>query len=804
MIPGYGHTEDDDKLQTVTAKGDPVAERVPNIQTARKIYEQFKRAMGGVNLRRARLKGLIDGNPPYDPTAMAEMNLKYVTNINFLEARSILEQKAATSFDLLFEVPTYIEVTPLAIDPTKPDPGWGTILAEEFTTMLQNWPGFFFAMNKVRHETDAYGLGTLIWRDEYDWRFKAYNTSCFLPDPMAELDIDTLGIFFLRDRMSAGELYRAALSHEDAAKKAGWNARAVRRLLAMLYVENGSASASIDKYQTSQAESAQQDIRNTQSFLPEQEFQSVKLVHLCVKEVETDKVSHYIFAEDELTSDPGKTDNTSPDDFLFRYTERFDQVSNVLWWLPYNLGDGYVLSVRGLGSDIEATCDLSNRFLGRTVDAGFTTASLLLQPDNEASVGKMQLVRMGMMTVIPPGLNLQQSSFQPNINPLINLRDLLGSVMKNNTGVWKPNGENFSVNEGQPRSAREVAEQSSKEARLEKSNIVQDYVHYERLYREIFRRVTRKDYIRGKFKYPGQESARRFVDNCVARGVPEELIFAKDFWNVKVTQAIGMGSQGVRLDLTQQILNVRGILDEVGQRNALRDYIAARVGQRNVDRYASQTNRNAVPSNETGIATLENNDFAEGSEVPVGNDQIHFLHIQTHLLPIQEVVKAVLESRGQGINIERATKILARGLVHVEAHLQYLAQDPERKQMVQEVLVVIKQAATVFAFLQKQGAAQQKEQADAEEMQKEGQMQDPEMQLKQHEIELKAQLHQLDIQGQNAARMTKAQTAAQLKQQIALNDMQLKAQRQAAELDMDSRKLDATNALKAAKAGTGV
>lgn len=800
----------DDRLQTVTETGAPCDERIPNIQTARKIYEKFKRAMWDTNARRARLKGMNDGNPPFNPATMGELGLLYITNVNFLEFRSILHQKAATSFELLFEVPTFIEVNPLIQDPSIPDPGYGNIIAEEFTRTLQKWSGFYFSMDKVRRETDLYGIGILVFRDEQDWRPKAFSTSCFLPDPMAELDIDTLSIYFLRDRLSAGDLYRQALINEKLAKDEGWNPKAVKRLLVQLYGEHAgttSASSGYDQFQTSPAESAQQQLRLGQSFAPENEFQPVRIVHLCVKEVDDDKVSHYIFAEDILTGLDGEKDDGDIDTFLFKCTRRFDKVSQVLWWLPYNLGDGYVLSVRGLGSDIEPTCDLSNRFLGRTVDAGFTSASLLLQPSSEADMSKLQLVRMGMMTIIPSGLNLQQSTFQPQLNPLINLRDLLGSVMKNNTGVWKPHTENFAENIGQPVSARQVAEESSKEQRLERSNIVQDYVHYERLYREMFRRMTNSAYLKSKGNRPGAEEARQFVARCIARGVREELLLAQDYWEVTVYQAIGLGSPGVRLDITNQLMSVRGAMDEVGQRNVLRDYIAARAGQHNVDKYVARVNRNEVPSNETSIATLENNDFVEGSDLPVGNDQIHMIHIIKHLEPISEVVKAVLGSQGQGLNVDRAMNILAKGLVHVDAHLQYLAQDPSRADAVKQIKQVLQQAGQVYKFLMQQKQQQMKEQQAAQEQaqggttDQDGNMQlDPESMLKLKKLEMDMQIKQQDIAGQNQVRMAKAQGAAQIKQQAMSADLGLKAQRQAAEIEMESRKVDAMNAIKSAKA----
>ena len=84
-------------------------------------------------------------------------------------------------------------------------------------------------------------------------------------------------------------------------------------------------------------------------------------------------MSHLIIAESGL-AEPA---------FLFEGYSRYDKMSNVVWWLPYNYGDGYARSVRGVASFMAQHDDLSNRFLCRVFDAGFMSSSLLLRPDSQ-------------------------------------------------------------------------------------------------------------------------------------------------------------------------------------------------------------------------------------------------------------------------------------------------------------------------------------------------------------------------------------------------------------------------------------
>ena len=101
---------DKTRAHTVTATGAPAKERITTIQAARDIYDDMKDAYELEFIRRARIKGQINGNPPYNPDRLEELGLGYMTNMNFLEMRAILDSKAASHYELFFEVPTLINI----------------------------------------------------------------------------------------------------------------------------------------------------------------------------------------------------------------------------------------------------------------------------------------------------------------------------------------------------------------------------------------------------------------------------------------------------------------------------------------------------------------------------------------------------------------------------------------------------------------------------------------------------------------------------------------------------------------------
>jgi len=753
--------------------------RITSVHVARRLLDDYKRADEHDATRRARLQGHVNGNPPYDDARLEELGLGYMTNTNFLEMRAILDDKASTHYELFFEVPTLIEIgTRMPEDERQPSLDFKRIIAEEFTRTMFAWSGFLPFMDKVRRQADLFGLGPAAFRDEWDWRPRAFSRGSFLTDRMAGMDINELPIAYFRDRYKVGDLYRMSMLGKDS----GWNQEAVKKLLTKIYAPSGNTSQvpTDEEFSVSKWETIEQKIRNNDYDIQAKDLTDVYVVHMFVQEVDDGKISHYIFAETAFG-------NESDQDFLYTADRKYERMDQCMWWLPANNGDGYLHSVRGIASFLEPHCDLSNRFLGRTFDAGFTSGSLLLQPRTAGDLSKLQLIRLGIVTVIPPEVQAVQSSFQPQIDKLIAIRGVSSDIMRNNTKVYLSRPEVFAERQAE-KTARQVAEEVSREARAEKSNIAFDYDHIERLYREMFRRMTRAEYIQSAANLPGKRDAQEFIVRCVARGVPMELLLSGNYFEVYITRAIGLGSWGTKLDITNQVLSNSGMYDEQGRVNALREWLAVRVGYRNVDKLKSLINRDEIPSNEQSIATLENNDMIAGNQVPVGSDQLHQVHFSIHIQPIQQLMEAM--NGDAQIDPQKGLVMLGAMLPHLQQTIQFMAMDPTRAEQVQQAVEFLKTAQAMAQNLQRlleqqQKEAQKQQEANMQLLDEAQQIkQDREMELRLREIELK----QASL---NQARAQKTAEQLDIRRQGAAADIQLKAQRQAAELQMMAKKTDA-------------
>lgn len=789
------------KVRTVTEAGAPVKERISSILAARKVYDDFKSGSTDESMRRARLKGHIDGNQPFDQAELEELGMGNRTNVNFLEMRAILDTRAGSHHELFAEVPTLITANLYKIDPKDQNQvtraaEWGHIVAEEFSTAMTEWSGFFVNMDKARREADAYGVGIQAWLDEYDFRAQAFDTGNVLFDPKAKLDLEKIQVVFFRDEIPLSSVVNHFRTPEatEAAKLAGWK---VEKLRDVLVAEFGP-SATVDKNseatmeaQKSPWEAVQDRIRTNDTMVQASEFKGLEGVHMLVRELDG-AISHYIFTDSSSVANV----SGSADDFLFKKTSRFQKMAQALWWLPYNYGDGRVRSVRGCASYLEPHCDLSNRFLGQTFDAGFTAASLLLQPKSAVDMSALQLIRMGPYTIIPPELEAVQSSFAPSFQHLISLRAMSSDVMKNNAGVNRSHPEIYGENQPE-KTAREVVETSAREQRVEKANITNDYVMFDAFYRETFRRIVNPAYIESSAALPGQDEAKAFVERCERRGVPRDILLDASAWKISATRAIGFGSTGVKLDVTNQLQQpaIRAQMDEVGKVEAFREYLGVRVGYRNVDRFRPRLNRDEIPSNATVMANLENNDFIEGKALPVGSDQLHKIHVIQHAEFIVKVQAGI--EQGQMDN-RVAYGALSTVIPHVAKHLDYLKVDPAYADIVDAADEMLKKAVKQAKELEA-AILQEEKQARAQQEAQEDEIRVLVDNAKRQQQSAEA----LEVQRKYELEMTKQNSLNQAREQKTAEQLEIKRQGMAADLVLRKEKQDAEIALAREKASKG-
>lgn len=748
--------QEEAEIKGITQGGKAERDRIADAVTARELFIKLRDEDGTASAYRAKIAGQLNGNPPRDPAKMRQLGLGGFSNVNFREAEGIVEMNASSFWELDMEVPQFINVKVyddrhLA---TPDELNYGQIIAEEYTRTLRDWPEYFYNRMLSILEMLRYGHGPVYWRDKWDWRFEATKVGTVLFPQETKALTREPEMIMIRDSYRVGELFALIETDKDKAESedAGWDVEEVKD--AILRAQKNRVSPE-KRQQIPEWEALQQMIKNNDYSANYVTCNPIAVVHILIREIGGDKgVTHYIIPEDEERQN-----------FMYRQKNEYDSMYHVVNPFIAGVGDGQIKSVKGIGHKIYPHIEQSNRFLNHIINTGYMSGSLLVTTNTPNA---LSLTQFGPVTVLPKHVEPIAQNFMPNMEYLARVRSILHGVVNANVGTFSRQA--IDERSGPPKTAHEVNVEEIKNARLEKTQINVHYLQLDALHRELFRRMVSDDYPRYA---GGYKEAAEFRQRCIDRGVPAEFLNTRRC-SVGAMRSVGYGSAVARDRTTSELLGISDRFPAVGQNNALRDFVAARVGYDMVSRYAPVITMRDVPNSEGAVAALENNAIVMGMETMVGADQPHPIHVQVHINMMGQVAQAYIEGVKTGqSDVVKSYQILSRGLQHVGTHLEYWSKSSARKA---EREAYEKQAEQLVQLVKKmepqvRQAEQAQREAQMQQMQAQSQQMSPEMQLKLKQLEEETAIKRENMLRQNQIRVEKAQHSMQLSDAKAAADI---------------------------------
>ena len=668
------------ELENISDTGKPPRTRIKDAKSAHALYLSIRNADDASSMDRQKIQAMLDGEPPYSPQKLKALGQGYRANLNFGEAAAALETALSAYSDLVNSVDRLASVKTSEGDPSQ-KAEWETIIAEEFHRTIVGWDEFFYKQQLLAHHFVAQGVGVVYFEDNRNWKWD----TCGLKDfkvPRGTPACDTkVEIAVIEREYLVGELYQF-IENEKVASELGWNVEETRRAI-LLSTESGRAT-------TRDWEKLQAELKNNDLMYSHARSKVVRCVHYFVKEFDQ-SISHYI----------GLRAGDS-DDFLFQKPNRFAHPNEAFILFPYGIGsNGLLHSIRGLGYKLFPFIQLSNRLRNAVVDGAMLSSALMIQPSTGEDVSNLGLVYNGPLSILPPGINVVDRAM-PNLagNVLPIVRDL-ELVRQNNTGTYN---QKQLMPEGDARTATEVQAQLAQQSILSTQAMNLYYIPFQKLLNEQFRRLATVKY---RSDEPGGPEAIDFRKRIEARGVPWKAV--EKVYHVQATRAVGAGSPGARLLAFDEFMQIMPRFDEIGQRNLIRDRVAARVGYDQVDRYIPKSETERVPV-DAKIAELENDAMQGGRGISVQEGENHAVHLDVHL---QDTVRFLQALQQNQVNPKIAADYFKLQHPHSMAHLQALAADKSREREVKMAKEVLNQMREAIENIGKQLQAQAQKEAMA-------------------------------------------------------------------------------------------
>tara|TARA_R110002020_G_scaffold244589_2_gene458249 strand:+ start:962 stop:3199 length:2238 start_codon:yes stop_codon:yes gene_type:complete len=742
------------ELKNITEGGGVPESRLTDAKAVQSMVKTMVRADGTRSQVRAKVKGLVDGNAPYSSAELKRTGQSFRTNVNFREGESFLNMGVSAFFDVFAEVPTYATVRINHGDADDSEK-YSRIISEEFDRMQKKDGDFDYLMQLSQHEMVLYGTGPLVFEDTVDWRCKPVKASDLLLPDNTKANVSDWAACAIRSSYQVHELY-AFIRNEDAAADAGWNVAAAKKAI-IDSAPKGNGVSTDGNWETHQQELRNNDLSYSAR------CSTVEVAHVFYREFPTEEypegaISHCIVDQ----RGDGKK-------FLFRKLNRYRKWSEAVHCMYYDKGDGTHHSVKGMGIKMYSALELKNRLRCSLVDAAMARTAIHIQPESPNDLARANVVQMGPYSVIPPGYNVQQTNSAGVLDAPMNVERELEGLMQANLSQYRQRLEK----QGNPRTATEIDAIVAQQSILGKTQLNRYYSQLDTFFAERYRRAINPNLTPD---LPGAAEAMAFQRRAIERGCPRECFKAVEF--VQATRTAGGGSPIERRAIMNQMMNVLGMLPETGRKHVIEDHIASLAGYHSLGRYYPVPEEDVSLQEQMQEAARENVLLKVSPSIPVAGGDNHAIHAEMHLQGAMEAISSVKE----GGDLAGIGSYLQAILGHTAAHIDTLALDPTRKDLLDGLKEQFQSVGKVMAEISGDVAKQQAE-AQAQQADEAAAMQ--EMQMLQGGGDPKEQLAQMRVERDEARRDMKTQNDMERKNAKTSQDIALKDAKNAQQMTLN-------------------
>jgi len=527
----------------------------------------------------------------------------------------------------------------------------------------------------------------MVFEDTLDWRCRPIRCGDLLVPEKTKSNVNEWVIAVVRSVYQVHELY-GYIKNEEAATASGWNLSAVRKaIMDSVPEEEGSHSKKKWEYY-------QQAIRNN-DLSYSSECDVIRVAHVYYREFPDADNPHGAITHCMIDE---RGDGRQ---FLFRNLKQFKGWEECIHCLYYDKGDGQHHSVKGMGIKMFSALELKNRLKCSLIDAAVARTAIHFQPSNPSDLNRTSIVQMGPYTVIPPGMQIQQTNSSGVLDAPIKVEENLEGTLQAGLSQYRQRLEK----DGNPRTATEIEALVAQQSILGKTQLNRYYNQLDALFTERYRRAINPDLTED---IPGGVEAMEFQKRCKERGVPKAAL--KAFDSVKATRTNGRGSALERRNTMNQLMAISQMLPETGRQHVIEDTIASMTGFNSLERYFPVPHKDQLHQEHVQEASYENALFKLEEPIPISESDNHAVHVQTHLSAGANSFNAL----EQGGNPDEVAVYLQFLLNHTAMHMQSLAQDSSRKEFHKQANQQFQQLVNAFKNLGQQLQAKQESQQAAQ------------------------------------------------------------------------------------------
>lgn len=744
---------------------------------------------------RSKINTLFNGGRPY--SAEEEKQHQISINVNFGGGKRIMLDANRQVNNALLH-PGVLFTCTIDSGPVDKRDEWGQIFTTEIHKPLQHGKSGKRNMFLIKNRNASvcmHGIGPLLWANDFRWMPRYVPLEDLLIPTDTFCDFSNLRYFAVNLYLSPGEF--ADMTQGDMVQK-GWDKATCAKILDESK-EAAPESASASWY--AQPEAQREIFKQNQGYYYSDAIAKIKLQAFYFQEVDEPRKWYRRVVLREAY------DEMKVDKFLYTSDEPFaDDIDNIL---NVQYGDLSLVapnkyhSVRGLGVDLYAPFEITNRMQCEFAQATFEHLKMYFRIQNPADRDRLKSVVLQQFGFIPEGLQIVGRNDRHQVDPGM-VEMVLGQMRQ----YMQENSSAF-VQDTNDASGKEM---TAKEAtiRLNQANVMVGamlggmYVQEGFYYEELKRRFLKKD--------SQDKEVKAFQERCIAKGVPKDKLDAAA-WRVSPERVLGGGDQTLADAQAQWLYQNRTAYNPEAQTKIMR-LVTSTILRDPAKAKSFVPDAPATSTKGSEIAEQLFGTLMDGIPCAMRQGIDYEGYIGKLLMSTDATIKRINQSG----NMATMPEIIGLGnvLQNVGQYVQVMSQDDAKKQLVKQVNDVIgKQMNELKGFAQRlQEQQQQQAGADPEtqakvqaimatttaKLQSKQATDQQKLQQKESAFEQKSrqtmQSHQLNLQKEASSHGLKLQTeVADTQQSIASKQAETLAQ-------IEAEKIKAKNAPKKPAGGT--
>ena len=645
ILPELSDINQNVVLKTLNKNGTPPKMRLDNVEKTQAFVGRIQQADAERSRKAANLKGMADGNPPYNSSKRRAASQAWRANFSSLEGKAYLSNGLVPYYDLFSSSSHHIDFQ-TGYGSVNQQDEWSGIITEELDTTVKQWDGFDYEMHAMLHDFVGYGKGFLAWNNTYDWHFEHVPHLSVKVMDGTKINLGKLELIVIPQSYYVHELW-AKIKNEVVARAAGWNPEAVKQAI------RDAVPREPNTLEPPNWELVQQELKD-HDLLESCRSSTVQAARVYVREFDG-KITELMVTV------------TGEANFLFEKRGRYSNFRQVFAPFFLEVGDGSWHGANGLLKDIFNLVQTKDRLNCSITDAAFLRTAITLQAKSAGSMNKIGLVQIGAFNVIPPDFDVQQSQVLGDITTALAVNADMDVRLSRNTGIYRASPEKKA---GNPPTATQAQLEYATSTVLGNSAVNRFYNQLDPAYGELVRRITNPNLSRTD---ESSVAALDFQGRCFRRGVPKAALLSRK--SVRAFRSMGNGSVIMRQTTMQSLLPFLQLLPESGRVNFVDDAIAVYANQSKVERYNPKPELAGQPTDQQAYAMLENAAMKVGAEVVWTPTQNNLIHAETHMKAEADAARSLT----QGGNPVEVLAFMENSGPHIAIHLQHLSQDPSHQ-----------------------------------------------------------------------------------------------------------------------------